>query len=722
MTVEARSIRSFSVGDVAFLGAVRLSDRIVAVLAAGAGAADARARLGPDLIESDTPRQALALPVRTNADLPADPAEVDLFADRSVLVAFRSGETPAAAADWLKFHAETQGAEAALVFDRAPPGEAGFAAALDALNPALPVVVVTADRPTGQADGADTRSPGTAPASPKRSTAPFNPWFAPLREHGIYEILRHRFLAAAKSVAFANISDLILAPPSGPTVFELAAAHPGRCIPLQGIETYPWRLRKGAAAPHSDHVASRRSERRRVLSWAVSPEAMPPEALWRPGQPFGIEKAHDTLVHFVRAMGVVYPGAPVSQLVRKADLRESEPVLAAMTRGFGAEPIRLPSPAAIPARPKTGRTTIVTAMKNEGAFVLDWIAHNRVIGVASILAYSNDCEDGTDRLLSLLGDAGVTHRENPYRQTGKVPQHAAFRAAEAESDVTGADWLLTLDVDEYLNIHAGDGGIAALLSAVPDAHAISIPWRMFGNSGIHRFEDRPVAGQFTLAAPEFAPRPQQAWAYKTLYRNAGLFRRLGVHRPKGLNAGFRETLNWVDATGTALPPVIWDRAWRANKAQWGYTHAAVNHYSVRSAESFLVKSERGKVNRTGRKQGLAYWFRMNHNAVEDRSILRLADRVAAEKASLLALPGVRDAHEEAVAWHRARIAHLAAQPEFSELYRQITSPRMEHLSRMATCFGEHVHIAGPQVIPDEIAARDPSVPFFWTVNLKKAGA
>jgi hypothetical protein len=240
---------------------------------------------------------------------------------------------------------------------------------------------------------------------------------------------------------------------------------------------------------------------------------------------------------------------------------------------------------------------------------------------------------------------------------------------------------------------------------------------MFGNADRHDFAGQPVVEQFTRCAPEYAPRPLQAWAFKTLYRNEGLFRRLGVHRPKGLVKSYRDGLVWVDATGNRLPPVIWDKAWRMSKSHWGYTHAAINHYAVRSAESFLVKRDRGKVNRTKREQGLAYWFRMNHNAEEDRSILRLSDRVAAEKAALLALPGVREAHEIAVDWHRRRIAELRADPDHAELYDKITSPRMEHLSRIATNFGANVHLAGPDVIPDEIAAHPEGKPFYWTVKL-----
>ena len=45
---------------------------------------------------------------------------------------------------------------------------------------------------------------------------------------------------------------------------------------------------------------------------------------------------------------------------------------------------------------------------------------------------------------------------------------------------------------------------------------------------------------------------------------------------------------------------------------------------------------------------------------------------------------------------------------------------MERLSRMATCFGANVYQAGPQVIPDEVVARDPAKPFFFTVDASPA--
>ena len=41
-----------------------------------------------------------------------------------------------------------------------------------------------------------------------------------------------------------------------------------------------------------------------------------------------------------------------------------------------------------------------------------------------------------------------------------------------------------LDIDEFLNIHVGEGQITDLIAVLPDADAIALTWRMFGNNGI----------------------------------------------------------------------------------------------------------------------------------------------------------------------------------------------------------------------------------------------
>ena len=713
MPVETRMIHGAHVKGFPILGAVRDETRLFCGIPIGVSPDAVRDAFGMDVDLRAVGHSLLAVLPADNRTK-AEPAELSLFAGKKSLVAFRNGETAKAACDWLTYHATRHGAEAALIFDRSPPGK-GFAQDLDALDPALPVTVVQADSPMGLSGAPDARDPALAPAAPKRDMPSIDPWHAPFGQFVLFELLRRRFLDRAKAVLFLDIPDLLIPDRTGPAFARIIEAA-GKVVRCSGIEVYPWRLRQGDPAPHSDHIAHRRHERRRILSWGTVPEALPDTAVWRPQRVIGASALEGAPIPFCRALGVAFPGVPVNRLVRKGDLTEDAALLKVMQGAFDANPIRLPAPATIAPRPEGGSITVVTAMKNEGPFILDWIAHNRVIGIDRHLVYTNDCSDGTETLLDALAEAGVTRRDNPYRALGKVPQHAAFRAAETEGAVDDADWLLTLDVDEYINIHIGEGRLSDLLNAVPEAHAFSMPWRLFGNADQDGFEDIPVTHRFTRAAPAYAPRPLQAWAFKTLYRNAGLFRRLGVHRPKGLVPATQGQIRWVDGSGRDIPSNTWRSCWRMSKSNWGYDLVSLNHYAVRSAESFLVKRDRGRVNHVDRDQGAAYWFRMNHNAEEDTSILRHADPVEKEKARLLALPGVAEAHAASVDWHRRRIATLKAQPDHAALYDLLTSPKLRKLSRIATNFGSNVHYYGPHVIPDEFAERDPTKPFYFTVE------
>ncbi|MEQ3709894.1 MAG: glycosyltransferase family 2 protein, partial [Tateyamaria sp.] len=60
---------------------------------------------------------------------------------------------------------------------------------------------------------------------------------------------------------------------------------------------------------------------------------------------------------------------------------------------------------------------VITTMRNEGAFLLEWLAHHRAVGVDHFVVFSNDCDDGTDDMLDKLAELGwLTHVRNdgPY--------------------------------------------------------------------------------------------------------------------------------------------------------------------------------------------------------------------------------------------------------------------------------------------------------------------
>jgi len=320
------------------------------------------------------------------------------------------------------------------------------------------------------------------------------------------------------------------------------------------------------------------------------------------------------------------------------------------------------------------RILAVTTMKNEAPFILEWIAHNRVIGIGHALVYTNDCADPTVPMLDRLAELGhVTRRDNPRDPAGPVkPQHAALRDAMRQRVVRKADWIAVIDVDEFPAIHVGDGTLADLLRATHHPDVLSLTWRFFGNGGIARYEDRPVIEQFTRCAPLAMDNPGMAWGFKTLFRRAGArFRKLGVHRPLKLAPGAKDDVRWVNGSGRVMPARLVQRGWRSVVPIYGTRLACLNHYALRSAESYLVKRDRGRVNHTAEDQGLYYWQRRNYIAETDTRITHVLPRVEEELQRLKADPVLADLHARAVAWHRARIARLKAEPDYARLFADL---------------------------------------------------
>lgn len=664
------------------------------------------------------------------ADIPEVMPETELFDGLRVLVAERINEPFAAILDWLVWHVDRHGAQAALIVDRSD-SPAAVAAALTkavAADPRLGslrrVLIVDIDHPLGRPDEGPASHPfhlSDAPGKDRMEQPTPDPKSSRLGFSLLFDLLRVRYLARARAVARLDTIDLALLGPQGETLFEALEDQVEAVLNLRGERVYPWSLREGSAS-FGDHICGRFDGYDRNKSWAAIPVRIPSGSIWMPHRVLGPKSEADHAWPFWRCMALRIEDGKVSRIVPKTSLQE-QPDLLDMAAYFGADPERVPeepiqSEHLLPARVITGnRTAIVTTMKNEGPFILEWLAYHRAIGVSDFLVYTNDCTDGTDTFLQLLMAKGyVEWRENPYQTSGMKPQHAALDAANTEPLIRDADWVLCMDVDEYIAVHVGDGTLASLYSAVPDANMISLTWRLFGNDDVHEYRDAFITQIFNRAAREFANKPHQAWGFKTLFKNTGAFKKLGVHRPKGLRPHALNQINWVNGSGKPMPESQWRNAWRSNSDTFGYEMVSLNHYAVRSAESFLVKRDRGRVNHVDRDQGMAYWFRMNHNCVPDNRMQRVLPLLQAEYDRILRDPEIAAAHQACVAAHRAKIDELKQQPKYQEFYAELTSPRMQKLARLHGHFGSNVYLAGPEVIPDAILAMDPEDTFQFTVE------
>ncbi|MDA7426652.1 glycosyltransferase family 2 protein [Thalassococcus lentus] len=322
------------------------------------------------------------------------------------------------------------------------------------------------------------------------------------------------------------------------------------------------------------------------------------------------------------------------------------------------------------------RITAVTCVKNEGPFLLEWIAFNRLIGVTDHLFYSNDCSDGTDALLDALGDWGVQHLPNPAK--GRNYQMEALKDAAKQKVVKKADWVWIADVDEFLNIHVGDHTIPALIDACGNPQAISVTFQFFANCGIDRFEDRPVIEQFTRSHNPDIWCSETAIEVKSLIRKDFPLHYYGAHRPF-----FKEKLDkdkrpsWTDGSGRKVQHKFHvaanPRRIRKFPAANAREFATLNHYALRSLDSYLVKNDRGDVNRENRAFDDTYWRERNDPAWEDTSIQRYLPGLQKMLSEMKSDKKIGALHDEACRLHAEKRDALMAQDSYAEMYTHLKS-------------------------------------------------
>lgn len=314
------------------------------------------------------------------------------------------------------------------------------------------------------------------------------------------------------------------------------------------------------------------------------------------------------------------------------------------------------------------KVTIVTTMRNEGAHLLEWIAHHRAIGVDRFLVYVNDCDDETEALLRLLPGVSVVAQG----EGDKPPQWRAFKAAWDHADVVDADWVACLDCDEFINLSNDLMGIVDLISRV-DSDAILLPWRLFGHAGHATLSDQPTTMRFSRAAAPDMMYPAIGSYFKTLFRRAGPFRQLGVHRPRHKNADRHGLPKIVDGSGAPVPQAL-----AQNDGQimlWGAPIARdlvqLNHYSLRSAAEFMVKRSRGLPNHREKQIDLTYWVERNFNTVEDNSISHMRAGTQAVLDEFMKIDGVAALYASCLAWQKERFAELMRDEAQLKLYGRL---------------------------------------------------
>lgn len=295
---------------------------------------------------------------------------------------------------------------------------------------------------------------------------------------------------------------------------------------------------------------------------------------------------------------------------------------------------------------------ILTSVKDEGPWLIEWVAYHGALGANDILIYQNESTDLTHEILQRLQELGVVHYKDNTNTITQPPKPRKRRPQlEAYSDAFGSDlyarnkWCLVIDVDEYLNlkIHDSMDEFCTYHSAVD---AVAINWRCFGSAGRTLWSPMMTIDRFDRCAPE---QHYSSLKFKSMHRTDRGFRAIGIHRPRGEAA--RDA--YVYAGGPRVSDVlqldIKQGKWQGTRGY--HAVAQINHYTVRSREEARRKMVRGRG--TGKPaHDFDYYFnRFDLNHMEETSISRHAFKARRRYNELLDDAVLRELYRESCRIH-----------------------------------------------------------------------
>lgn len=314
-----------------------------------------------------------------------------------------------------------------------------------------------------------------------------------------------------------------------------------------------------------------------------------------------------------------------------------------------------------------GRAVIVTALRNEAPYLLEWIAHYRAMGFDGAVIFTSHCKDGTERMAERLSALGHALHVPLDIKKDRDPLRYGLRDLPARLKGISATWAMVLDVDEYLSIRTDGGDLASLLAATGPVDAISVCRKPFGSAGRRGLPEGAIRDTYRQAAAEAGRGPMITRGIKTLFRPEKVTR-VAPHRPY-----FRDDAGpvaWLDAGAAAMPADYFEGQWAAWK---GFSHrfARLHYYAVPSPEAFILRRGRPE-KKNQRKALLGDWRKLDVNAETDGAMAAAVTRSAPLLEALRADPVLGALERAGRDWHAARIAELAQDDMLAGLCAQMT--------------------------------------------------
>jgi Glycosyltransferase family 92 len=226
----------------------------------------------------------------------------------------------------------------------------------------------------------------------------------------------------------------------------------------------------------------------------------------------------------------------------------------------------------------TDSIALCAIVKNEIRSIIEWLAYHKALGFTDIVIYDNDSNDGTEKILQALDDAGELLRLDWPHDVGARPQRLAYDHMRRHAT---ADWIAFFDVDEFLHLRRHRTILEFLDSFDADVNGIAVHWLAFNSGGQDRYRPAPVIERFTEALPPGSPYNQ---SLKSIGRREKIAA-TGIHS-LAVSEG-----RYVTPSGKDVQ-LVTGQILRGHDL----AVAVLHHYHVKSLEEFQEKLARGHAN------------------------------------------------------------------------------------------------------------------------------
>lgn len=344
-------------------------------------------------------------------------------------------------------------------------------------------------------------------------------------------------------------------------------------------------------------------------------------------------------------------------------------------------------------RPQRNVALVATA-RNEGVYLLEWLAYHRLLGFEAFYLYSNDNDDGSDQLLGALADAGVITWIDSKLNTrlGNAQFKAYGHALGFMPDLLDFAWVLAIDLDEFLVLDRARfpvvGDFCDWLSE-RGAGTVALNWQYIGSA-----ETEQTVGALVTQRNRRVLTAAQVGEGVRLVKSMSRPNKVVQSEAHVPFVDERSGLCSLNALGTA-------HSWHNPPAGYGHERkfadriitgpAVVNHYMFKSAAECLWKASRntgdrpvfeaGKIGVMQEQRAIEFLVQADAlGLAEDSRAMDGVPGLQAELQRLRQLPGVADALSAVLASYDARLLKIRDTYRHSSAVKEWGEPGKRFLS------------------------------------------